>query len=147
MKRRLCYVPAVFILLVLLCGFACNTNTTKRLAVASDAIAHALLDAQNAIHQGVQQGAISPQEEETFNKFLTQTAQAGQLLDASIKSGQSAQNVSDKLNLFLTAFNNLQSQGLAGIKNENLKLTISTIINGAEAAVSVIASAVGTPTK
>lgn len=143
MKRRILAVPAVFILLVLLCGFACNTNTTKRLAIASDAVSHALLDTQTAINQGVQQGVISQADATAFNGLLANVAKAGLQLDQSIRAGETAGNVSQKVNLFLDAFNQLQSQGLVGIKNPQLKLTISTIITGAESAVAVIAASVG----
>lgn len=143
MKRRLFAVPAVFVLLVLLCGFACNTNTTKRLAVASDAVSHALLDAQQAINQGVNQGTITNGDANQFNTFLVQAAKTGLDLDKSIRAGETAGDVSAKVSLFLDAFNKLQVDGLAGIKNPQLKLSISTIITGAESAVAVIAASVG----
>ena len=141
--KELSIVVTLLVVATLLMGFSCNANTTKRLAVASDAVSHALLDAQQAVNQGVNQGTITNGDANQFNTFLVQAAKTGLDLDKSIRAGETAGNVSAKVSVFLDAFNKLQVDGLAGIKNPQLKLSISTIITGAESAVAVIAASVG----
>lgn len=144
MKRKATSIAAILVLVLLLAGFSCNqTTTVKRLAVASDAISHALLDAQQAVQQGTASGVISSQEAANFQTYLVSASKAGLDLDQAIRAGETAQNVSQKVNAFLDAFNKLQTDGLAGIKNPQLKLSISTAITGAESAVAVIAASVG----
>jgi hypothetical protein len=144
MKRQTTAVLGVIILALLLSGFSCNqTTSTKRLAVASDAISHALLDAQQAIQQGTASGVISAQEAATFQAYLVTVSKAGIELDQSIRAGETATNVSQKVNVFLDAFNKLQTDGLVGIKNPQLKVAVSTAITGAESAVAIIVATVG----
>jgi hypothetical protein len=126
----------------LLSGFSCSTGT-KRLAVASDAIAHSLANAQVAARDAVVQGVITQADEAEFEGYLSKVAMAGLTLDKGIRANESATTVSTKVNAFLDAFNELQQSGVAGIKNPNLKLTISTIITGAETSVAIIAASVG----
>lgn len=132
------------VLIILSSGFKCTGTTTKNLAVASQAISHALLDAQTASMQAVTQGVISQADDNQFELLLSKAAQTGLVLDQGIRAGESATSISAKVNVFLDAFNQLNTTGVAGIKNPNLKLTISTILNGAEASVAVIAAVVGT---
>ena len=122
---------------------ACPTGTTKQLATASDAIAHGLANAQAAAREGVNEGVISQSDETVFESYLSSVAQAGLVLDQGIRANENATTVSTKVNSFLDAFNALNTTGIAGIKNPNLKLTISTIITGAETSVAVIAATVG----
>lgn len=143
-RNKLLSLTLVAALTVMLSGFSCN-NSTKKLAIASDAIAHGLLNAQQAAVQGVQTGVMTQQEYSQFNTFLITCSQRGLVLNNAIRQGESAQNVSQALSAFLDGFNALNQQGLAGIKNANLKVAISTIISGMEASVAVIAAAVGTP--
>lgn len=121
---------------------ACPTGTQK-LATASDAIAHSLANAQTAARQGVADGVISQSDEIVFEGALSKVAEAGLILDQGIRANESATTLSTKVNSFLDAFNALNNTGVAGIKNPNLKLTISTIITGAETSVAVIAATVG----
>ncbi len=140
MKKR--YLGTILLAAVLMCGFACPTGT-KRLAVASDAIAHSLANAQTAARQGVTSGVISQADETAFEAELQRVAAAGLILDQGIRANESATTLSGKVNSFLDAFNALNTSGIAGIKDQNLKLTISTIITGAEASVAVIAAQAG----
>ena len=135
-------IPLCIALTIILCGFQCN-NSTKNLAIASDAIAHALANAQTASKQAVTQGVISAQDDAEFEQHLVKVSQAGMVLNDGIRANESATTLSAKVNSFLDAFNALQNQGLAGIKNPNTKLTLATIINGAETSVAIIAAAVG----
>lgn len=135
-------VGLILILALTLGAWKCD-RTTKNLAVASDAIAHALLNAQTAAKQGVADGVISPDDEKQFEVFLVRASQAGMTLDTAIRNNQSATDVSGQVSAFLEAFNALNTNGVAGIKNKNLQLTISTILNGAEVSIGVIAATVG----
>ena len=133
----------VLVTVLLLCGFKACDKTTHNLAVASDAISHALADAQSAVQQGVQAGTISQADASTFNSYIAKVAQAGLVIDQGIRANEKASNLSAQVNSFLDAFNALQQQGLAGISNPALKLTLSTIITGAESSVAIIAASVG----
>jgi len=127
---------------VLLCGFSCSKGT-QRLATASDAIAHSLANAQAASKQALAQGVISQADEDAFESYLVKVSQAGMVLNQGIRANESASSLSPKLNSFLDAFNTLNNSGVAGIKNRNLQLTISTIVTGAETSVAIIAATVG----
>jgi len=142
MGKRSMQVLAVLTVAILMCGFACQ-NATKNLATASDAIAHALANAQTASKQAVSQNLITAEDDAAFEQYLSKVAEAGQVLNQGIRANESASTLSSKVNSFLDAFNALQTQGLAGIKNKNLQLTISTIITGAESSVAIIAATVG----
>jgi len=96
-----------------------------------------------AARQAMNSGVISTADEAQFETYLVKAAQAGQILDQGIKANESATTLSAKVNSFLDAFNALNTSGVAGIKDPNLKLTISTIITGAETSVAVIAATVG----
>lgn len=130
------------ILVLTLSAFTC-TGGTKKLATASDAIAHGLADAQQASKQGVTAGVISAADDAQFEDYLSKVSAAGVILDQGIRANESASTLSAKVNSFLDAFNQLNSTGIAGIKNPNLKLTISTALTGAEASVAIIAASVG----
>lgn len=142
MRKRVSSVLFVAVLAILMSGFACP-NSTKKLAVASDAIAHSLLNAQTAAKQAAQSGVITAPDEQEFETYLTKVSQSGLVLNNSIRAGESAQTVSQKTDAFLDAFNQLNTTGIAGIKNPALQLTISTIITGAETSVAIIAATVG----
>ena len=141
-KRRLQAAGLVVILALNVSAFYCNSGT-KNLAVASQAISHALTNAQLAVKQGVTDGVITAADEQDFEEYLVKAGNAGISLDQAIRANQSASSVSGQVNAFLTAFNQLNTKGVLGIKNQNLKLTVSTILTGAEASVAVIAAAVG----
>lgn len=135
-------VALVLVTALLLSGFTCSKGT-QRLATASDAIAHGLANAQTAARQAMNSGVISTADEAQFETYLVKVAQAGQILDQGIRANEAATTLSGKVNSFLDAFNALNTSGVAGIKDPNLKLTISTIITGAETSVAVIAATVG----
>lgn len=141
LKTKLTALCAITVLTIASAG--CPSSTAKKLAVASQSISHALLNAQLAARQGVTDGVISPTDEAQFETFLVKASQAGMVLDGAIRQNQSATDVSQQVNSFLDAFNQLNTQGLAGIKNKNLQLTISTILNGAETSVAIIVATVG----
>src|ERR1700739_2165136 len=141
-QRRITAALTVIAMAVLLGGWACST-ATKNLATASDAIAHSLQNAQTAPRQGVTDGVIASADEAQFEVFLTRVSQAGIVLDQGIRANESATTLSAKVNSFLDAFNQLNTSGVAGIKDPKLKLAISTIITGAESSVAIIAATVG----
>lgn len=142
MKRKAKVLGTVLITAILLSGFQCN-NATKNLAVASDAIAHSLVNAQTAERQAVTSGVISSADGAQFEGYLVKVSQAGLVLDQGIRANENATTLSAKVNSFLDAFNQLQNAGLAGIKDPNTKLAISTIITGAETSVAIITATVG----
>jgi hypothetical protein len=134
---------ALVLTLGILCsGFTCSKGT-KNLAVASDAIAHSLANAQTASRQAVTQGLITQAEDDEFEGYLSKVAQAGLILNQGIRANEAATTLSTQVNSFLDAFNALNNSGVAGIKNPGLKLTLSTSITGAESSVAIIAAAEG----
>jgi hypothetical protein len=141
MKLR--YAGLLLILGLGLCGFTCN-NSTKNLATASDAMAHALLNAQTAAQAAEKAGVMTPADYAAFDAELSNVSIAGQTLDAAIRNNQPNTSIAQQVTAFLAAFNTLQQQGVAGIKDANTKLEISTIITGAEASIAIIAAEVGT---
>jgi len=135
-------VGLAVILALSLSAFTCN-NHTKNLAIASDAIAHALLNAQQAARQGATEGVISVYDENQFEVLLSKTSQAGMTLNQAIRANESAPTIATKVSAFLQAFNELNTAGLAGIKDPKLQISLSAILNGAQASIAVIAAAVG----
>jgi len=145
MKPRITPTTSVGLALILalsLSAFTCN-NQTKNLAIASDAIAHALLNAQQAARQGATEGVISVFDENQFEALLSKTSQAGMALNQAIRANESAPTVATKVSAFLQAFNELNTAGLAGIKDPKLQISLSAILNGAQASIAVIAASVG----
>jgi len=142
MRKQAPRIGAVLAVAILLCGFAC-TKGTQRLATASDAIAHSLANAQTAAKQAAAQGVITQADEMQFEDYLSRVSQAGLILNQGIRANESATTLSAKVNSFMDAFNQLNTSGVAGIKNPAVQLTISTIITGAETSVAVIAATVG----
>lgn len=138
MKFLLCSL----VLAITLSLCACPPGT-KGLATASDAISHALSNAQVAAKQALANGTITPQDEQEFETYLVKASQTGLELDKAIRAGESAQTVSQKTNVFMDAFNSLNTAGLIGIKNPNLRLAISTILTGAESSVAIISATLG----
>ena len=138
-------VPLGVILLVslLVMGASCPSSTTKNLAVASDAVSHGLRNADQAANQALASGVITADEQAQFHVQLVKVATAGLALDAGIRANESAATLSAKVNSFLDAFNALNTSGVAGIKNPNTQLAISTILTGAETSVAIIAAVVG----
>ena len=134
---------AVGLVLVLALALAGCPKGLAGLATASDAVAHSLKNAQEGVNQGVQTGVITPAEAKEINEYLSKVAQAGLVLDQGIRAGEQATSISLKVNAFMDTFNALQNQGLVGIKNPQARLAIATAINGAEAAVAVIAAKAG----
>jgi hypothetical protein len=142
MKRKTTAALTVITIALLLCGFGCPKGT-QNLATASDAIAHSLANAQDAARQAAVQGIITKDDETTFELFVVRASRAGMVLDQGIRANESATTLSTKVNAFLDAFNQLNTSGLLNIKDPNLRVTISTIITGAETSVAVIAATVG----
>lgn len=137
-------LKAVLLIPLLAFTLACPPSSpTSKLAIASDAISHGLLNADNAASQALTAGIITQAERDNFHGLLVKTSQAGLDLDAGIRANESATTLSTKVNSFLDAFNTLNTSGVAGIKNPNTQLAISTILTGAETSVAIIAAAVG----
>lgn len=137
MKRFIVF-PLVLVLLLSGCP-----KGAQGLATASDTIAHALGDAQQAILLACQANQIDAPTCTTLENDLVKVATAGKTLDAEIRANQSTAGLAPTVNAFLDAFNQLNNQDLLAIKNPNTKVAISTILVGAEAALSVVAAAAG----
>ncbi len=130
--------------LVLMSFYAAGCpKSTKSLATASDTIAHALANAQQAVAIGQSDGVISAKDAAAFNEYAAKVAEAGLILNQGIRAGENAQTLSPKVNAFLDAFNALNTQGLLAIKDPKVQLAVSTALTGAESAVAVIAATVG----
>lgn len=135
-------LATLVILATMLMTTACP-HGVQGLATASDATAHALANAQSAARQAEATGVISHDDERAFEAYLVRASETGLELDNAIRAGANAQTVSEKTNVFLDAFNALNTSGLAGIKNPALQLSISTILTGAETSIAIIAASVG----
>jgi hypothetical protein len=144
MINRLHKTTAVVALAVMLtaCPLS-NQSSAKKLAVASDAVAHALRNAQDAAQQARMKNIITDEDEARFDQYLTKVAQAGLTLDQAIRANASATDISSKVQVFLDAFNQLQKTGVLELHNADLQIAITTIITGAETSISVIVAAVG----
>jgi hypothetical protein len=140
MSKSFLSVIAVAVLALSLAG--CPKGTAG-LATASDTIAHALADAEKGVDLAVANNQASTVEQAQFHALAAQVSQGGKDLDSAIRSGATAATISAKANVFLELFKKLSSDGVAGIKNPNVQLGISTALNGAEAALSVIQAQVG----
>lgn len=140
MKRISLTIATALMGMILLCGFSCNS---QKVATASDSVAHALIQADSAAKQAVTAGVMTQADEEFFHGFLVDIAKAGQDMDNAIAAGADAATLTQKVNVFLDAFDALEQGGLIGIKDPNTKLAISTLVTGAETSVSIIGLAYG----
>ena len=131
---KLFALPIVLCLMLFVTG--CPKGT-QSLATASDTIAHALDDAQQAEQAGLKAGIVSPAEDAQFELALNTTGKAGLQLDAAILAQSNAVTVSDKATAFITSFNALVQSGLV-FKNQGVQLGISTALNGAQVALITI---------
>jgi len=117
----------------------------QSLAVASDTISHAMADAQQGVN--IACNASPPQiDGATCSKLagdFVKIATVGKTLDASIRANQTTTEIVPIVNAFLDAFKQLNDRDLVGISNPNTRLTISTILTGAEGAISVIYAMTG----
>ena len=136
-------LPLIVLVAVMLSGWSCTSATVKNLATASDAVSHGLRNADQAVNQALATGVVTQEEHDNFHGLLVKTAQAGLELDKGIRANEAATTLSGKVNSFLDAFNALNTSGVAGIKNPNTQLAVSTILTGAETSVAIIAAAVG----
>lgn len=142
-RTRYSTASCVAVVLIALSLAGCP-KSTKSLATASDTIAHALANAQQAVAIGQADGVVSAKDAATFNEYVSKVAQAGLVIDQGIRgAGDNAQTLSPKVNAFLDAFNALNTQGLLAIKDPKVQLTVSTALTGAESAVAVIAATIG----
>jgi hypothetical protein len=124
---------------------ACPKNTAQKLATASDAFAHSLRAAQQAVQLGVQDGTISAAENTAIEPFFVKVATAGKALDGVIRSNASNSSVAAALQGVIVAMAGLTTQGVVGIKNQQRQQEIAVALNGAAAAVAIVAATVGAP--
>ena len=144
LRRSTTYSIASCVAVVLMAfSLAGCPKSTKSLATASDTVAHALANAQQAVAIGQSDGVISAKDAATFNEYVAKVAQAGLVIDQGIRAGDQAQTLSPKVNAFLDAFNALNTQGLLAIKDPKAHLAVSTALTEAESAIAVIATTVG----
>jgi len=142
LRKRNFQAGVVLLCVLLMAGISCPSGT-KNLATASDAVSKGLVNADTAANQAMTSGLITEAEYTQFHALLVKTAQAGLALDAGIRANESAATLSTKVNSFLDTFKALSQDGVAGIKNPQTQLAVSTILTGAETSVAIIAAAVG----
>lgn len=130
------------IVIVTVCLAGCDSSA-KKLAVASQAVAHALTHFEDGEQLAVKQGFISAQEDVTIQRFYIQLNEAGLALDTAIRANKSNPDVAAQLNNYLQSFQTMVSQGVGNIKNENTRQSLLVALQGAESALAVIASVVG----
>lgn len=136
-------MTAVAIILALLLT-GCPKGT-QSLATASDTVAHALNDAQQATTLActATPPIIDPATCAKINADFVGIATAGKTVDASIRANETTPTLAPKVNAFIDAFNQLNNKDLLGISNPNTRVALSTILVGAESAISTIAAFVG----
>ncbi len=134
-------VAIVLCITMLLAG--CPPGTAQKLAQASDMFSKGLLTFQRGEQLAVQQGRISAAEDIRIQGALVRVGTAGLALNTAIRANKSALNVSTELNNVIDAVNSLIQDGVLGIKDANTKQELSLALTGAEAAIAVIASVVG----
>lgn len=139
-RRRIATLAVLFIVLA---HAGCGAETAKKFAVASSTFASGLENAQKALELAVGAGQISPEEIAVINPQISRVAEAGLVLNNAIRNNQSNPDVSVQVGHVITALNELVSSGVAGIKNENVKLSVSLALTGARSAIAIIASVVG----
>lgn len=139
-RRRIATLAVLFIVLA---QAGCGAEAAKKFAVASSTFASGLENAQQALEIAVVAGQIGQEELDRINPQLSRVAEAGLVLNNAIRNNQSNPNVSVQVNNVITALNELVSSGVAGIKNENVKLSVSLALTGARSAIAIIASVVG----
>jgi len=133
----------ILAVVMLLSMAACNASTAQKLSQASDVFSKALLTFQQGEQLAVQAGKISAAEDVKIQSALVKVGTAGLALNAGIRANESAPNVSAQLNAVIDAVNTLIQDGVLGIKDANTKQELSLALTGAEAAIAVIASVVG----
>lgn len=116
---------------------------SKSLATASATVAHALTNAQQAVAIGQSSGVISAKDAAAFNEYVAKVAEAGLIIDQGIRQNESASTLSPKVNVFLDAFQSLNTQGLLSIKDPKTQLAVATALTGAESAIAIIAAQTG----
>jgi len=121
----------------------CNATTAQKLSQASDVFSRALLVFQQGEQLAVQAGKISASEDVKIQTALVKVGTAGLALNVGIRANESAPNVSTELNAVIDAVNTLIQDGVLGIKDAQTKQELSLALAGAEAAIAVIASVVG----
>lgn len=132
--KKFLFIP---VLLSTLALTGCPQSQTDKLAVASDTVAHALTDTDAAIDLAMSSGILPVAQGQTIESDVAKVAITGLALDAAISANNGA-TPGVQLNNFLTAFNTLVNEDVAGIKDAKTKLAIATILNGAQVAITVI---------
>ena len=125
----------------------CPKATYHNLAVASDTIAHALNNVEDAETIAVSSGVMSQKERADFDVYVIKAATAGQALDAGLRNAtQPGATTTQQINAFLDAFQKLNTATM-GIKDDKTRLAISTALTGAEGSIAIIAALIpSTPT-
>lgn len=141
--KKIFGITAIVPLMALVMSMSGCPKGAQGLAAASDTIAHALADTQQAVAIACTANQIDAPTCMRIEADLAKTAQAGKTLDAAIRANQSVTGLAPTVNAFLDAFNQLQNQDVLAIKNPNTKIAISTLLTGAESAFSVIAATAG----
>lgn len=136
-------VMMILLVPVLMLSLTGCPKGTIALAEASDSIAHSLNAANDAIDLAEKSNQVSSQESDTFKQYLGKSAQAGLILDQAIRANESKASVNAKADAFINAFHLMVDSGLTGIKNSNVKLSLGTVLNGAQVALAVIAADLG----
>ena len=121
----------------------CNGTTAQKLSQASVAFSQALLTFQQGEQLAVSAGKISPAEDVAIQKELVSVGQAGLALNQAIRANETAPNVSAQLDAVIVAINSLIQNGVLGVKDANTKQELQVALTGAEAAIAVVASVVG----
>jgi hypothetical protein len=116
----------------------CPKATYKNLATASDTIAHALNNVEDAETVAVTAGVMTQKERADFDVYVIRAATAGQALDAGLRNAtQPGATTTQQINAFLDAFQKLNTASM-GIRDDKTRLAISTALTSAEGAIAII---------
>lgn len=130
-------IATVIIIALLLSGCP---SAYHNLAVASQAVSHALKNVQDGVDLAVAGGVMTQQERSEFNEYIAAVATQGIALDQAIRdASKSGASVQTQVNAFLGAFRKLQAQSL-GIRDGNTRLAVSLGLTSAETSIAIIAA-------
>jgi hypothetical protein len=141
-SRRAFPTIALLIPLMLLTqAYACTGSVVHKVTVAQHDFrisVQAFQDTEIALYN--QGGVISPDTHREIQEYIGKVAQAGVDLDTALASNAPTSTLKTKLDSIMALLDQLNTQGLLGVKSQNAKLALTSallaikgIVAGAEA--------------
>jgi hypothetical protein len=152
-NRRMTAVGLVLVLSLASMSFKCggdnsngNADPQRGAIRAADAIAKSIGEMNNVKRELGQQGKIAPAEELKLTQMLLRLNTADRALLNRLKAMRSTPSEADKTQLvsmfneLTTALDDLNSNGVLGVGNEDARNRLATIIAAIRASVQIIQS-------